>query len=161
MPQRYGLYLCFVQCRQTLFDLLSLLTMIRTSQLYRNHKIVVPCRCRSANQTSTECCLEVTALARLSNVPWAVWVRSSPSHGSHETSTIPRSAAATKAWRGPYTLHPCTGSLPKTKNALPREIGNQGSLFFHATCHQAFAGEEGGGFGWTPSQGSFQVVLSC
>ena len=41
-------------------------------------QITLPCRSRSANQTSTECCLEVTALTRLSNVSWAV---SSPCQG--------------------------------------------------------------------------------
>ena len=37
-------------------------------KLYRNHKGVCLCRPRSADQTSSECCLEVTALTQPSNV---------------------------------------------------------------------------------------------
>ena len=53
---------------------------------------VLPCRSRSANRTSTECCLEITPPTRLSNASWAVWVTSSPSQGFDETSTLPRPA---------------------------------------------------------------------
>ena len=35
---------------------------------------ILPCHFRCANQASTECCLQFTALTQLSNVSWAVWV---------------------------------------------------------------------------------------
>ena len=48
-------------------------------------QIVLPCRSRSANQTTSECCLEVMALIRLSNASWAVWVSPPPSHGAGQS----------------------------------------------------------------------------
>ena len=79
---------------------------VQVISIFPQSQSVLPCRSCNANPTSSEYCLEVTALMRLLNVSWAVWVSSPPSQGFDETPTIPRVAPATKAWRGPSTLAP-------------------------------------------------------
>ena len=54
----------------------------------RCSRIALPCRSRSANPTSTGCCPETTALVQPSNASWAVWVRSSPSHGPRSVTFV-------------------------------------------------------------------------
>ena len=48
--------------------------LVRFKSVVLCSQIDLPCCSCSANQTSTQCCLEVTVLVRMSNVSWAVWV---------------------------------------------------------------------------------------
>ena len=80
-------FLCWCVARErAMMSGFKITRMILTS--CQNHSVrnSLPCCHYSANQTSAECCLEFTAAisrsGRLSRVPWAVWVSSSPSHGA-------------------------------------------------------------------------------
>ena len=86
-----------------------------TVQPFCNHKSILSCCSCSANQISTECCLEITALRCPSNVSQAIWVSSSPSPGFLETIGLPWLVPATKAWYSTSTVPQTTSTSSFTQ----------------------------------------------